>query len=100
MEFLIKNRISGRVLHRRKPGPKPYLTPGEEKEFVKSCAGLGYGKIRKDVLNIAESLAIEKGVLVRNKISDGWWRRIVEKQDDLTLRRGDSTGHNRMDAVN
>ena len=45
-------------------------------------------------------MAIEKGVLVRNKISDGWWRRFLERQDDLTLRRGDSTGHDRMDAVN
>ena len=37
----LKDRISGRVSHGRKPGPKPYLTPGEEKElaeFVKSCA--------------------------------------------------------------
>ena len=64
MEFPIKNRISDRVLHRRKSGPKLYLIPGEEKEFVKSCAGLGYGKTRKDVLNIVELVAIEKGVLV------------------------------------
>ena len=28
------------------------------------------------------------------------WRRFLERQDDLTLRRGDSTGHDRMDAVN
>ena len=90
----LKDRISGRVLHGRKPGPKPYLTPVEEKElaeFVKSCAGLGYGKTRKDVLNVVESVAIEKGVLVRNKISDGWWRRFLERQDVLTLFRGDST---------
>ena len=79
----LKDRISGRVLHGRKPGPKPYLTPVEEKElaeFVKSCAGLGYCKTRKDVLNIVESVAIEKEVMVRNKISDGWWRRFLERQ--------------------
>ena len=45
-------------------------------------------------------MLIEKGVLVRNKISDGGWRCFLERQDDLTLRRGDSTGHDWMDAVN
>lgn len=39
---------------------------------------------------------MQKGV----KISDGWWRRFLERQPKLTLRRGDSTAHVRMDAVN
>ena len=32
-ETTLKDRLSGRVVHRTKPGPKPYLRP-EEKELV------------------------------------------------------------------
>jgi len=30
----LKDRLSGRVQHGRKAGPKPYLSPDEEKELV------------------------------------------------------------------
>jgi hypothetical protein len=91
----LKDRISGQITHGTKPGPKTYLNPQEEKqlaEFVMKCASVGYGKTRKDVLNIVEEIAIEKGILKKQKISDGWWRRFLERQNDLTLQRGDSTG--------
>ena len=54
----LKDRLSGRVEHGRKPGPAPYLNAVEEKElgeFLKSCASIGYGKTRKDVMHIAVS---------------------------------------------
>ena len=38
---ILKNRLSGRVRHGKKPGPECYLNEEEEKElasFVKSCA--------------------------------------------------------------
>ena len=53
-----------------------------------------------DAMGIAESVAVDKGVLKGEKISVGWWRRFLERQPNLTLRRGDSTAHVRMDAVN
>lgn len=56
----LKDRVSGRIAHGSKPGPKPYLTSAEEKElaeFLKSCAKMGYGKTRRDVKGIAESVA-------------------------------------------
>ena len=59
----LRDRISGRVVHGTKPGPKPYLSGEEEKElssFLKSRANVGYGKTRKDVLCIAQSVASEK----------------------------------------
>ena len=43
--------------------PRPYLSAEEETElgtFLKNCASVGYGKTRKDVLLIAESVAKEK----------------------------------------
>ena len=53
------DRVSGRVVHGVKPGPKPYLNQSEEKElgsYLKHCAKVGYGKTRKDVLCIVESV--------------------------------------------
>ena len=41
------DRVSGRVIHGVKPGPRPYLSPREEDtlgHFLKHCAKLGYGK--------------------------------------------------------
>ena len=49
------DRISGRVIHGVKPGPRPYLSPGEERDlgqFLKDCVKVGYGITRKDVLGI------------------------------------------------
>ena len=99
----LRDRISGRVTHGTKPGPKPYLTQEEEKElgsFLKSCAEVGYGKTRGDVMHIVQRVATDRGVLKGNKLSSGWWRRFLERQPYLSLRRGDSTAHVRMDAVN
>ena len=97
------DRVSGRVIHGVKPGPRPYLSPTEEKDlgqFLKDCAKVGYGKTRKDVLGIAQSIANEKGLLKSSRVSEGWWRRFLERQADLSLRQGDSTAHVRMDAIN
>ena len=65
----LKGRLSGRVEHGRKPGPAPYLNAVEETELGKSCASVGYGKTRKDVMHIAEAVATEKGVLRKDNQS-------------------------------
>ena len=68
----LQDRISGRVQHGKKPGPAPYLTLNEEKELVEYLLGsaeLGYGKTRRKVKGIAESVAREKGVLRASSIS-------------------------------
>ena len=70
----LRDRISGRVIHGTKPGPKPYLDTAEEKElssFLKSCSRIGYGRTRRDVMHIANSVAIEKGVLKGKRITQG-----------------------------
>ena len=99
----LRDRITGRVVHGTKPGPKPYLSSSEETElshFLKTCTDIGYGKTRKDVMSIAQSVAADKGVLKSHKITEGWWRRFLKCQPDLSLRRGDTTAHIRMNAVN
>ena len=59
----LKDRLSGRVEHGRKPDPAPYLSAVEENElgeFLKSCASIAYCR---DVMHIAEYDATEKGIL-------------------------------------
>ena len=51
-------------------------------------------------MGIVETVAKEKGHLKTNKVTDGWWRRFMERQPQLSLRRGDATAHVRMNAVN
>ena len=65
--------------------------------FLKSCAEVvKQGEMQWALLNPLLSTKVLKG----EKISVGWWRRFLECQPNLTLRRGDSTAHVRMDAVN
>ena len=53
-----------------------------------------------DVLAIAESTAIDKGLLKSSRITEGWWQCFLERQSDSSLRQGDNTAHVHMDAVN
>ena len=99
----LKDRVSSRVKHGTNPGPKPYLNVKEENElgeFLKKCAIVGIGKTRRDAMLLAETVVRERGNLRKEKISHGWWNRFLQRQGDLSLRRGDSTAHVRMDAVN
>ena len=99
----LKDRLSGRVLHGRNPGPRPYLDSSEENEladFLVSSAECGYGKTRHEVMSIVERVAVDKKILRGSKISPGWWRRFLERQKSLSLRRGDGTCHLRLNAIN
>jgi len=70
----LKDRLSGRVQHGSKPGPRPYLDEHEEKalsSFITDCASVGYAKTRRDVMGIAQSTAEGKGLLRNEAISTG-----------------------------
>ena len=54
----------------------------------------------KQVLAIVEGVAHEKEVLRKEKISEGWWRKFMDRREDLALMKGDNTAHNRMDVEN
>ena len=99
----LHDRISGRVRHGTKPGPALYLDPTEEQELADhliTVAKIGYGKTRKEVKMIAENVAKEKDVLRATRISDGWWKSFLHRNQSLSLRRADSTAHIRMDSIN
>ncbi len=96
----LKDRLSGRVAHGTKPGPRQYLDHEEERALANhlvEAARAGYGKTRKQVKGIVENVAKEKNLLRKSR---GWWRRFLDRQPQLSLRRGDSTAHVRMDSVN
>ena len=63
-------------------------------------SSVGYERSRRDVMNIAEAVAKQKGLLRKSKVTQGWWREFLKRQDDLSLRKGDNTAHIRMDAIN
>jgi len=98
------DRVSGRVAHGTKPGPKPYLTREEESEFADflvETSKAGYGKSRKQVINIAGNVAQDKGILEADcKLSNGWYYRFMERQGVLTLRKGDLIANVRMECLN
>ena len=68
--------------------------------FLVQSSNAGYGKTKKQVVGIVEHAVKEKGLLRTATISDGWWRRFIERQPEIALCKGDSTAHIRMDAVN
>ena len=81
------DRHTGRVVHGTKPGPQPYLNKAEEAElrdFVAVVGQIEYGKIRRQIKDIAEAVARDKGIL-KKKISDGWLRCFFERQPSLSL---------------
>ena len=87
-----------------KPGPKPFLSPTEEKDlagFLIDSAKVGYGKSRQQVKSIAVCGICDKGRLNPNKIlSNGWYYCFMGRQSELALRKGDPTANIRMDCVN
>ena len=104
MEFQdqLYDRVTGCVTHGRKPGPNPYLTKAEETElskFLVATNKAGYGKTRAEVKSIAERTMKLKEteqdvqLLKREKITDGWFNRFMERNDKLSLRKGDSTAN-------
>ena len=67
-------------------GPKPYVNKAEESElaeFLEVTSSAGYGKTRKQVMEIVESTAQEKGLLRKAKISQGWFCHFIECQPQL-----------------
>ena len=84
----LKDRIAGRVKHGTKPGPVAYLEPKEEEELVNflfECSRIGYGKTKREVLQLVEDAAKKKGIVIKGHISDGWWHRFCERWPRISL---------------
>lgn len=85
--FVLLNNL---VCHDRllNPGPKPFLTSVEEKElsnFIVDIAKASYGKTRKQIMGLADSVARDKRRMMgQKKITDGWFRRFMMWQPQLS----------------
>ena len=100
----LQDRVSGRVQHGVRPGPKPYLSSTEENDlagFLVDASKVGYGKSRQQVKAIAACGIRDKGLLDQDKVlSNGWYYSFMRRQDKLALRKGDPTANVRMDCLN
>ena len=93
-KLTLHDRISGKVKHRDKPGPKPLLTTAEENEFANflvEVSQAGYGKTRKEVRQIAGSVAVDKGSRNKVMVSHGWFKMFLQRQPQLSYRKDDPT---------
>ena len=63
-----------KVVHGTNPGPKPFLTSVEEEllSFLVDVAEAGYGKTRKQIMGLAESVARDKGQMTGLKKDLRW----------------------------
>lgn len=98
----LKDRISGRVEHGKNFGPVPYLSSEEEAElveFLTQCAAMGFGKTKREVVNIVERALKKKGCNVDHFNGEGWWTRFRERQPKISLRASDSLSRVRANAV-
>ena len=98
----LHDRISGKVCHGDKPGPKQLLSPAEEEEFSNfliEVAQVGYGKTRKEVRSIAGRVAVDKGRKDKPIVSHGWFQRFLQRQSHLSYHKGDPTANVRMNCL-
>ena len=100
----LHDRLSGKITHGINPCPRPYLSKCEENDlstFLVEVAKAGYGKSRQQVLSLASNAAHDKGLLNSgDKLSNGWYYRFINRNQQLVLRKGDPTANVRMDSVN
>ena len=98
----LKDRLSGRVKHGTKPGPNPYLTKEEETElvdFLIVSSSIGYGKTKREVINIVKQTLEKKGRDIDVFNGEGWWIRFMARNPKLSLRTTDPLSRVRRNAV-
>jgi len=102
----LKNRLSGRVKHGTKPGPRGYLTTEEEEElseFLIDCCKMGNGKTKKEIIQTVKRLVEKKrskeGLPLVKFNGEGWWSRFMKRHPELSLRSSDPLSHCRSSAV-
>ena len=63
-------------------------------------AKAGYGKSRKQIQTIVTNVVHDKDRISPDKrVSNGWYYRFMERQDHLTLQKGDPIANIKMDCM-
>ena len=101
----LKNRLSGRVTHGTKPGPRGYLTAEDEElaGFLIECCKMGNGKTKREVIQsvkrLVEKKRAQEGILMAKFNGEGWWEKFMKRHSELSLRTSDPLSHCRSKAV-
>ena len=77
----------GKVKPGVKPGAPSLLSTAEEEDLVKfllTSADIGYGRTRKEVLNIVSRMLARKGV--ERVVTNGWWNKFLCRHPLLAIR--------------
>ena len=75
--MLKKKKLTGRVVDGINKEPVLNMEKKELVEYLVQANKVGNGKKRYQVKMIAKKVTIDKGVLRRAQISDGWWRKLL-----------------------
>ena len=84
-------------MHGTKPGPRPYLSTGEETKLsshLLQVAKMAFVKC------LVETYVKQKGTLRCSTITNGWWQKFLKRNPMLRLCAGGSIAGVRMDGVN
>ena len=99
---LLKDRLAGRVVHGRNPGPEPYLSNEEEKElstFLNDVCKMGHGKTKQEVLFLVKKVLDKKERSVQSFNGEGWWNKFMQRHPELSLRTADPLSYSRSNAL-
>ena len=75
------------------------LTAAEEVEFLVEVSQAGYGKTRREVRQIADRVAVDKGKRDKAMVSQRWFKRFLQRQLHLSYHKGDPTTNVRMNCL-
>jgi len=102
----LKDRLSGKVQHGRKSGPKPYLSLDKEEEPVTiliDVCKMDQGRTKREVIDIVRSkVNLEKKKEGKNNDhfnGEGWWAGFKQRHPNLSLRTSDALSYCRSNAV-
>ena len=83
----LHDRVSGKALPFTSCGAHRYLSDNEECElesFLISCAKIGYGKTRSEVIALVQRFLKSRDV--ERVVSNGWWEGFCRRHPNITLR--------------
>ena len=70
-----------------------------KQNFLIEVAQAGYGKTSKEIRQIAGRVAVDKGRKKTPNVSYGWFHRFLQRQPQLSYRKGDPTANVRMNCL-